>query len=41
MLKGDNNEILTLKVFGCVCFMKDNKPSVRNLDPRAVKYVFV
>ena len=41
MLKGDNGGILPLKVFGCVCFVKDNRPSVGKLDPRAVKCVFV
>jgi hypothetical protein len=41
MLKGDNGEILPLKVFGCVCFVKDNRPIVRKLDPRAVKCIFV
>ncbi|KAJ4737614.1 Transposon Ty1-H Gag-Pol polyprotein [Rhynchospora pubera] len=41
MLKGDNAGILPLKVFGCVCFVKDNRPSVGKLDPRAVKCIFV
>jgi hypothetical protein len=41
MLKGDNGGILPLKVFGCICFVKDIKPSVRKLDPKAVKCVFV
>jgi hypothetical protein len=41
MLKGDNSGIFPLKVFGCVCFVKDNKPFVGKLDPGAVKYVFV
>jgi hypothetical protein len=41
MLKGDNSEILTLKVFGCVCFIKDNKSFIRKLDLRVVKCVFV
>jgi hypothetical protein len=41
MLKGDNGGILPLKVFGCVCFMKDNRLSVGNLNPRVVKCVFV
>jgi hypothetical protein len=39
MLKGDNGGILPLKVFGCVCFLNDNRPSVGKLDPRAVKCV--
>ena len=29
------------KVFGCVCFVRDHRPSVGKLDPRAVKCVFV
>jgi IS30 family transposase len=41
MLKGDNSVILPLKVFGCVCFVKDNRPSVGKLDLRVVKCVFV
>jgi hypothetical protein len=41
MAKGDNGGILPLKVFGCVCFVKDNKPSIGKLDPRAMKCVFV
>lgn len=41
MLKGDNGGVLPLKVFGCVRFMRDNRPTVGKLDPRAVKCVFV
>src|SRR5664279_4205956 len=41
MLKGDNEGILTPRVFGCVCFVKDNRPNVGKLDPRAVKCIFV
>jgi hypothetical protein len=41
MVKGDNGGILPLKVLGCVCFVKDNKPSIGKLDPRAVKCVFI
>jgi hypothetical protein len=41
MLKEDNGGILPLKVFGFVCFVKDNRPSIGKLDPRAVKCVFV
>jgi len=29
------------KVFGCVCFVRDHRPSVGKLDPQAVKCVFV
>jgi hypothetical protein len=41
MLKGDNGDILPLKVFDCVYFVKDNRPYIGKLDPSAVKYVFV
>jgi hypothetical protein len=39
MLNGDNGEILPMKMFGFVYFVKDNRPSVGKIDPRAVKYV--
>jgi hypothetical protein len=39
MLNGDNGGILPLRVFGCVCFVRDNRPTP--LDPRAVKCVFL
>src|SRR6185437_5076542 len=29
------------KVFGCVCFVGDHRPSVGKLDPQAVKCIFV
>ena len=41
LLQGDSFGILPMKVFGYVCFVKDNRPSVGKLDPRAVKSVFV
>jgi hypothetical protein len=41
MLKGDNGGILPLKVFGYVCFVKDNRLSEGKLDPRAMNCVFV
>lgn len=41
MLKGENKFILPLKVFGCVCFVKDNRPALGKLDPRSVKCIFV
>jgi hypothetical protein len=25
------------KIFGCVCFVRDHRPSVGKLDPRAIK----
>jgi hypothetical protein len=36
----ENGGILPLKVFGWVCFVKDNRSSVGKFDPRAVKCVF-
>jgi hypothetical protein len=41
MLKGENCDILPLKIFGCVCFVQDYRPNVDKLDPRAVKCIFV
>jgi hypothetical protein len=41
MLKGKYEDVLPLKTFGCVCFVRDNRPNVRKLDPKAVKCVFV
>jgi hypothetical protein len=41
MLKGENCDILPLKIFGCVCFVQDYRPNVGKLDPRAVKCIFV
>jgi hypothetical protein len=29
------------KVFGCTCFVRDHRPSVGKLDPRAVKCIFI
>jgi hypothetical protein len=29
------------KVFGCVCFVKDHRPTVGKLDPQATKCIFV
>jgi hypothetical protein len=28
------------KVFGCTCFVRDHRPSVNKLDPRAIKCIF-
>jgi Integrase core domain/GAG-pre-integrase domain len=39
MLKGKNEDVLSLKTFGCVCFVQDNRPNVGKLDPKAVKCV--
>jgi hypothetical protein len=41
MLQGKNESIPPPKVFECVCFVKDNRPMVRKLDPRTVKCIFV
>jgi hypothetical protein len=41
MLKGKNEDVIPLKIFGCVCFVQDNRPNVRKLDSKAVKCVFV
>jgi len=41
MLRGVNEFIVPPKVFGCTCFVRDHRPSVGKLDPRAVKCIFV
>ena len=41
LLQGDKFGILPLKVFGCVCFVKDSRPSIGKLDPKAIKCIFV
>jgi hypothetical protein len=40
-LTGETTYVVPPKVFGCVCFVRDYRPSVGKLDPRAVKCVFV
>lgn len=40
-LKGETSYVVPPKVFGCVCFVKDYRPSVGKLDSRALKCVFV
>lgn len=40
-LTGNTTYVVPPKVFGCVCFVRDHRPSVGKLDPRAVKCVFV
>jgi hypothetical protein len=40
-LKDKNENILALKTFGCVCFMKDNRLNMKKLNTRVVKYIFV
>ena len=41
MLRRVNEFIIPPKVFGCTCFVRDHRPSVGKLDPRAVKCIFV
>jgi hypothetical protein len=40
-LTGETTYVVSAKVFGCFCFVKDYRPSVGKLDPRALKCVFV
>jgi len=41
MLLGENKFVVPPKVFGCTCFVRDHRPSVGKLDPRAIKCIFV
>jgi hypothetical protein len=41
MLKGKNENILPLKTFGYVCFVRDNRLDVGKLNPKVVKCIFV
>jgi hypothetical protein len=41
ILLGSNIFIVLPRVFGCICFVRDHKPTVGELDPRAVKCIFV
>jgi hypothetical protein len=41
ILQGKNVSIPPPKLFRCVCFVKNIRPMVGKLDPRAVKYIFV
>ena len=41
MLLGENKFVVPPKVFGCTCFVRDHRPLVNKLDPRAVKCIFV
>jgi transposase InsO family protein len=40
-LTGKNTYAVPPKVFGCTCFVRDYRPSVGKLDPRALKSIFV
>ncbi|WVZ55981.1 hypothetical protein U9M48_006573 [Paspalum notatum var. saurae] len=41
LLFGQREFKIPPKVFGCVCFVRDYRPSVGKLDPQSVKCVFV
>ncbi len=41
MIFGKNEFVVPPKVFGCTCFVRDHRPSVGKLDPRAVKCIFI
>jgi len=41
MIFGKNEFIIPPKVFGCTCFVRDHRPTVRKLDPQAVKCIFI
>jgi len=41
ILFGKNEFIVPPKVFGCTCFVRDHRPTVRKLDPQAVKCIFI
>jgi hypothetical protein len=38
---GETTYVVPPKVFRCVCFVRDYRPSVGKLDPRAVKCVYL
>jgi hypothetical protein len=40
LLMGENKFLVPPKLFGCVCFVRDHKPSVGKLDARAAKFIF-
>jgi hypothetical protein len=40
-LTGKTTYVVPPKVFGCVCFVRDHRPSTGKLDPRALKCIFV
>lgn len=41
LLLGENKLVVPPKVFGCTCFVRNHRPSVTKLDPRAVKCIFI
>jgi peptidoglycan hydrolase CwlO-like protein len=38
---GENKFVVSPKIFGCTCFVRDHRPQVGKLDPRGVKCIFV
>jgi hypothetical protein len=41
LLLGENKFVVTPKVFGCTCFIRDHRPSVTKFDPRAIMCIFI
>src|SRR5664279_3304160 len=41
LLLGKNDFVVPPKLFGCVCFVRDHRPGVGKLDPKAVKCIFI
>jgi hypothetical protein len=41
VLLGENKFVVPPKIFGCTCFVRDHRPQVGKLDPRALKCIFV
>jgi hypothetical protein len=41
LIFGKNEFVVPPKIFGCTCFVRDHRPSVGKLDPRAVKCIFI
>ena len=41
LMLGENKFVVPPKVFGCTFFVRDHRPSVTKLDPRAVKCIFI
>lgn len=39
LLLGENKFEVPSKVFGCTCFVRDHRPSVTKLDPKAIKCI--
>lgn len=41
MLFGTNEFVVPPRVFGCTCYVRDHRPGVGKLDPRAIRCIFV